>query len=494
MASTLSLVPPTPEPEDNVGHAIDELKAPDALAQRSGSEDTPDARMSAAEGVLSVLRQNMSDGSQPPDSVIRATAETTRLLTSADGVAIAFRTKGVILCRARSGELAPELGSYVNANSGISGECLRTASILVCHDARTDSRVDNEVCRRMGIRSIVVVPLRGPVGIAGILEVFSTRANAFGNREIHSLRGLAEVAEGAYERERLAQLEATRAALRSAHRLPALLARTVRSETSYGGSARALRDLETETSDAKPGRLFWTIGAATVALLLILGVWLSWDGPVTELAEMEAAAAENRSSAERPPSPVLPAVPLPKPTAGITPGDSQNRTNSRVLRLSAGPSKDSSSFGQVVGSDSADVRRAGGTLSKRADSAAIDEAPAVTIQAADRGQFADLLSAPEPLPVMSAPVSRGVKQGGLVRKVDPVYPVQARAQHIAGAVVLEIRVAEDGAIRAVRTVSGDPQLASAARQAVRQWQYSPTLLNGHPIETTKQITILFKLP
>ena len=95
---------------------------------------------------------------------------------------------------------------------------------------------------------------------------------------------------------------------------------------------------------------------------------------------------------------------------------------------------------------------------------------------------------------MGAPVSRGVIQGELIRKVDPVYPPQARAERITGPVVLEIRVGQDGTVRSIRTVSGDPQLVGASLEAVRQWRYAPTLLDGHAIETTKQVTVLFKLP
>lgn len=492
MASTLSLVPSTPEPEKNSVLATDDFSARNALPEAEKSPAQPTARIAPSEDLLSVLRQSVSDSSQPPDSVIRATAEGARVLTTADGVAIAFRTKGVILCRARSGEFAPELGSYVNANSGISGECLRTASILVCKDTRTDSRVDNDVCQRMGIRSIVVVPLRGPVGIAGILEVFATRANAFGDREINSLRGLAEVAEAAYDRERRAQLEATRAALRSAHRLPALLARAVRSELSEERSTQEF--LEIDPIDGRPERLLWAFGAVAVSLLLILGVWLSWHGPITELAEMEAAAAENRSPATQPASSVPLPVPLPKPDARVTHPDSQKGTNSKVLRVSAGASHSGSLAGSGTSAGLSGPQLAA-TLSNDAAPAAIEQAPAVTIRTANpNGKFAALLSAPSALPVMSAPVSHGVRQGDLIRKVDPVYPLQARDQHIAGPVVLELHVAEDGKIRGIRTVSGDPQLATAALQAVRQWQYSPTLLDGHPIETTKQVTVIFELP
>jgi TonB family protein len=447
---------------------------------------------SPPEDVFTVLRQT-ADGSQPPDAVIRATAEAARVLTSADGVAIAFRTKGVILCRARSGELAPELGSCVDANSGISGECLRTASILVCEDARVDARVDNVVCQRLGICSIVVVPLRGPVGISGILEVFSTRVNAFGEREINSLRGLAELAEAAYERERLAQLEATRAALRSAHRLPVRPSRAVGSESESDGRPLALRVFEGEVAARRPGRTVWVLGVAMAALLLILGVWLSWHGPISELTELEAA--ENHKAVQTPPQ-LKPILPAPKPTPGIVEVESGKRLGSTREGSRAKPAPSEDTVGEKANASSNLANRAAGTiLSNAANSESVMEAPLVKLPSTDNaGELAAVFSAHETLPVMDAPVSRGVAQGRLIRKVDPVYPVQARTQRITGPVVLEIRLSKDGRVRDISIVSGDPQLVTAAVQAVRRWQYSPTLLDGNPVEATKRVTVLFKLP
>src|SRR5207302_8656812 len=123
--------------------------------------------------------------------IFRAATDAARILSGADGTALALRTSGVIICRARSGSIAPEVGSPLNVDSGISGECLRSATVLLCHDAATDSRVDPEVSASLSIRSIVVVPLRGAMGIAGILEAFSGRMNAFSAEEIDSLRSLA---------------------------------------------------------------------------------------------------------------------------------------------------------------------------------------------------------------------------------------------------------------------------------------------------------------
>lgn len=91
-------------------------------------------------------------------------------------------------------------------------------------------------------------------------------------------------------------------------------------------------------------------------------------------------------------------------------------------------------------------------------------------------------------------VSQGVTAGALVRKVDPVYPPQARLQGIAGSVVLDATIAKDGTMRALRVVSGDPLLAAAATEAVRQWRYTPTLLNGQPVEVQKRITLMFRMP
>src|SRR5689334_16814336 len=146
---------------------------------------------------VSALRDALVAGTHPPASILHAAADAARILTGASGVAIAVRTRGLVACRARSGDIAPELGAPVNVDSGISGECLRTATILICSDTETDCRVDPDVCRILGIRSIAVVPLRGPMGIAGILEAFSVSPAAFGDEQINTLRGLAEIAESA---------------------------------------------------------------------------------------------------------------------------------------------------------------------------------------------------------------------------------------------------------------------------------------------------------
>ena len=65
---------------------------------------------------------------------------------------------------------------------------------------------------------------------------------------------------------------------------------------------------------------------------------------------------------------------------------------------------------------------------------------------------------------------------------------------IEGAVELSATVSKNGDISTVKVLSGDPQLARAAVEAVKQWKYKPYLLNGEPVEIQTQVTVKFKLP
>ncbi len=104
---------------------------------------------------------------------------------------------------------------------------------------------------------------------------------------------------------------------------------------------------------------------------------------------------------------------------------------------------------------------------------------------------------PQSAPAIAAPkrvrVSQGVAQGLLVHKVVPQYPAMAKAQHVQGSVVLQALIGKDGSIQNVEVVSGPPQLAQAALQAVRQWKYKPYFLNGQPVEVQTLINVNFSL-
>ena len=83
--------------------------------------------------------------------------------------------------------------------------------------------------------------------------------------------------------------------------------------------------------------------------------------------------------------------------------------------------------------------------------------------------------------------------GGLLKQVAPVYPASASAAHIEGTVVLQAVIGVDGRPRNLQVVSGHPALIMAAIDAVKQWIYAPTLLNGEPVEVKTTINVPFTL-
>ena len=103
---------------------------------------------------------------------------------------------------------------------------------------------------------------------------------------------------------------------------------------------------------------------------------------------------------------------------------------------------------------------------------------------------------PPPAPKMpTAPVRVGgnVQQANLLRQIKPVYPPLAKATRQQGTVKLEASIGKDGAIQNLRLISGPPLLVQAAMQAVQQWVYKPTLLNGEAVEVLTTIDVNFTL-
>jgi protein TonB len=90
-------------------------------------------------------------------------------------------------------------------------------------------------------------------------------------------------------------------------------------------------------------------------------------------------------------------------------------------------------------------------------------------------------------------VSEGVEQAQLVSRIEPRYPFLAVQTRTQGTVVLHAIISREGRIEALEVVSGHPLLVQAAVDAVRQWRYRPTFLNGEPGEVETSITVTFRL-
>ena len=99
----------------------------------------------------------------------------------------------------------------------------------------------------------------------------------------------------------------------------------------------------------------------------------------------------------------------------------------------------------------------------------------------------------------NAPAAKPVRVPGnvasamLIHQVAPVYPAAAKEQLIEGTVILHALIGKDGTLQALKYISGPPALMQSAMEAVKQWVYKPTLLNGEPVEVDTTISVLYTL-
>jgi TonB family protein len=90
-------------------------------------------------------------------------------------------------------------------------------------------------------------------------------------------------------------------------------------------------------------------------------------------------------------------------------------------------------------------------------------------------------------------ISAGVSTALLIKKVQPQYPSNAMQSRVQGQVVLQARIDKEGNVEDLTLISGDPLLAPAALEAVKQWKYKPYLLNGQPVKVETQVVVNFTL-
>jgi GAF domain/Sel1 repeat len=135
-------------------------------------------------------------------SALRLIAARAQTLTHASGVAVALadRDPQFAVCCASSGDDAPPVGAKLQIDSGFSGECVRRGRLLRCDNAETDSRVDQETCRSLGIRSLLAVPVRAAEKVIGMIEAFAPQPNAFGENEERVLQRFSETVFAAVSR------------------------------------------------------------------------------------------------------------------------------------------------------------------------------------------------------------------------------------------------------------------------------------------------------
>ncbi len=91
-------------------------------------------------------------------------------------------------------------------------------------------------------------------------------------------------------------------------------------------------------------------------------------------------------------------------------------------------------------------------------------------------------------------VGGNVQAAMLTKRVEPVYPPAAIEARVMGIVKLSVIISPEGKVQQIQVESGHPLFVPAAIEAVKQWEYKPTLLNGKPVEVVTVVEVVFDLP
>lgn len=448
--------------------------------------------------IFSTLRSAIAAERYDTTVVLGAIAESAQALTGATAAALAMRSNGLVICRSRSGEMAPAVGSRLSVDSGISGECLRSGKVLRVDDTEKDYRADPEVCRRLGLRSIAAVPLRGRRGTMGVLEAFSTRPYAFAEEHMKYLIRLAELAESARVRESgvVETSEDVRSAIPQTRRRTPLIPGAGRPDTNLKNLKNKAAILLQSRAWFASRRLRLAFGGVAAGLLILLGFtgWSSWHAAPTKVSATQAPAQVAASDAVPPAAPSsiqgdLVWKPSPAHVSLSQPGSNAGIETASKREVDAIPISAPSATPQASQASAPSTEVVPAPSPENSSSIEPPQMGAIT-----PNKTLPLASVPVELPGFGSPVSQGLSGGALQHKVQPAYPVQALPLRLSGTVILQATIGESGKVDDLKVVSGPPILTAAAMDAVRQWRYSPFLLDGKPVKMQKQVTISFQAP
>jgi diguanylate cyclase (GGDEF)-like protein len=126
-------------------------------------------------------------------SVMALVCERTQALTRAGAAVVELAEGSDMVYRAASGFAANQLGLRLKRDGSMSGLCVQLGEIMRCDDSETDARVDRNACRRVGLRSMLVVPLQHDGVTVGALKVMSTRTNGFGDNDVRVLQLMSDL-------------------------------------------------------------------------------------------------------------------------------------------------------------------------------------------------------------------------------------------------------------------------------------------------------------
>jgi TonB family protein len=457
--------------------------------------------------------------------VLNEIVEQACLTTGATGAAIVLLRDGEMVCRASSGANVPQSGARLGSESGLTAECIKTREVQRCDDAQADPRADAEASRSLGVRSVMIFPLLRKGELAGLLEVFSPRPGAFGDRDEPTLEAVAQRIlknlERASEPLTLPGSPAKSAAVEDRPMEP-VLPRASEVEKPWAGSAASLDSLnqislnkeenvplESAGRSARVRFDFFNLalGAVVVICALLLGTLvggrLGWrraavrgqvmksgsgagftaQDPAQNMVAQNGAA---QAGGELGTSAVSESVSTGAGNGG--PADTASRINEKKNALAPTSKPAAPPAGSLL------VYENGKEVFRLPPTEEAEAATGSSETGAQGGVPGEVQRVSAVEPAGTVELSPDAAEGGLLHWVGPEYPEEARQQQIQGAVVLDVRIGRDGAIQGVKLVSGQPALANAAIAAVKQWRFKPRIVRGQPVEMQTRITLNFRLP
>ena len=413
--------------------------------------ETPSSHHANRRGVKEISRTLAAHGAGAAstelalDLVLHEIVVEAREATRATAASIAWVRDGEMVCRATTGDNAPDLGTRTDITSSIASACINTHRVQISRDPEIDSWV--EAYRQLGVRSMLFAPISGEGEIFGILQLFSSTPGAFGETECIAIQPfVVRCIDATLEAQEWSNDAGEEAE-------PDVIAHN--SEPS-----EMIREAESEITDARTPPFSSKLRelsnsmllAAVLAVAIILGLVVGWRRGMEKHAPSLESPPSNPIAIARSSDDVSPPLPIESSTA----------TRS------------------TPGSTGITLQPNGGTASA---------APPGGLVVFEDGKVVFRVPAQSNLAPQS---SSSLPAGGLLHRVNPEYPPQALAQHVQGAVVLDVKILSNGRVGDIVVRSGDALLTEAAVEAVRQWRFTPD--SGPTVERETRVTIKFTLP
>jgi periplasmic protein TonB len=487
-------------------------------------------------------QQKMVAADMALDWVLQEIVQHARLATGATGAFVGFVRANKIVCQAMSGSNAGEFVAYLNRDRRMVDSCLRTSAMQLCRDSEASEEHDASVCRYLGARSVVLVPILDETGEKlGLFGVLSPQADAFSDANLVALQSLSHrVADARAQLEQCTSVSASDAAAQLRPNPSKVL--PIRTQV--------LRAMQRPLAGTVKASSLWILG---ILVFVLLAGWIL--NRAINLGAMQASAKVSAPVAEAPAVRPVPATVASQPdssssgsapplsnNAGISNNSNNARTKPRqspavaaavkpaakrpaaapaIKEVPAGSSphvpeleiENALDDGYRESSPPESVNPSKVSADTRVSAAArvpaeTKVAAATSVPVATSVPAATSVAAPQPEMAVKNPVSTnaGSTSGSpimvaektalehVIERVEPNYPAIPNAEPVQGVVIVDVVVGAGGQVESVKPVDGDVRLLLTAAKAVRKWRFSPLMRNGQSVSFESHITFQIALP